>query len=49
MEYYQMTINDWLAMKQKLQAELLGVRRSFVRIGYILRKIDESKGYENDG
>ncbi len=49
MEYYQMTINDWLSMKQKLQAELLGVRRSFVRIGYMLRKIDEAKGYENDG
>lgn len=49
MEYYQMTINDWLSMKQKLQAELLGVKRSFVRIGYILRKIDEAKGYENDG
>lgn len=49
MGYYQMTINDWLSMKQKLQAELLGVRRSFVRIGYMLRKIDEVKGYENDG
>ena len=49
MEYYQMTITDWISMKQKLQAELMGVRRSFVRIGYILRKIDESKGYENDG
>lgn len=49
MEYYQLTINDWLSMKQKLQAELLGVRRSFVRIGYMLRKIDEAKGYEHDG
>ena len=49
MEYYQMTIDEWLGMKQKLQAELLGVRRSFVRIGFMLRKIDEVKGYENDG
>lgn len=49
MEYIQLTLNDWVQMKQKLQAELLGVRRSFVRIGYILRKIDDAKGYENDG
>lgn len=49
MEYYQMTINDWLDIKRKLQAEMLGVKRSFVRIGYMLRKIDEAKLYENDG
>ena len=49
MEYIQMTLDMWLETKRKLNAELLGVRRSFVRIGYLLRQIDESKGYENDG
>lgn len=49
MEYIQMTLNDWVEMKQKLKRELLGVKQSFVRIGYMLRKIDEQKGYEQDG
>ncbi len=49
MEYLQMTIDEWVSTKAKLQAELLGIRKSFVKIGYYLRKIDDSKGYENDG
>lgn len=49
MEYVQMTINDWLEVKHKLKMELQGVKQSFVRIGYVLRKIDDQKLYENDG
>lgn len=49
MEYVQMTLNDWLEIKQKLRQELLGVKQSFVRIGYMLRKIDDQKRYEQDG
>lgn len=49
MEYVQMTLNDWLEIKQKLRQELLGVKQSFVRIGYMLRQIDDQKGYEQDG
>lgn len=49
MEYVQMTISDWLEVKHKLKMELQGVKQSFVRIGYILRKIDDQKLYENDG
>lgn len=49
MEYMQMTLNDWLDIKQKLKQELLGVKQSFVRIGYMLRKVEEQKGYEQDG
>ncbi len=49
MEYIQMTLDMWMETKRKLNAELLGVRRSFVKIGYLLRQIDEAKGYENDG
>ena len=49
MEYVQLTLNDWVEMKQKLRQELLGVTQSFVRIGYTLRKIDDQKLYEHDG
>ena len=49
MEYTQITLNDWMEMKQKLKQELLGVKQSFVRIGYALRKIDDAKLYEQDG
>lgn len=49
MEYVQMTLDDWLQMKQKLRQELLGVKQSFVRIGYALRKIEEQRLYAQDG
>ena len=49
MEYVQMTLNDWIEIKQKLKQELLGVKQSFVRIGYALRQIDDQKLYESDG
>lgn len=29
MEYVQMTLDDWVQMKQKLKQELLGVKQSF--------------------
>ena len=49
MEYIQMTLDDWVEVKRRLQAELVGIKHSFVRIGYILRKIDDQKLYERDG
>ena len=49
MEYVQMTLDDWVQMKQKLRQELIGVKQSFVRIGYVLRQIDDQRLYENDG
>lgn len=48
-QYVQMTLNDWLALKGQLEAELRGAAAGFVRIGYLLRKIDETEGYKNDG
>ena len=48
-KYVQMTLNDWLALKGQLEAELRGAAAGFVRIGFLLRKIEETKGYENDG
>lgn len=49
MDYVQMTLDDWIEIKQRLKQELLGVTQSFVRIGYTLRQIDDQKLYERDG
>lgn len=49
MEYVQMTLNDWVQMKQALERELNNLKTGFVRVGYVLRKIEESKAYEQDG
>ncbi|CUM75328.1 Uncharacterised protein [Dorea longicatena] len=49
MEYVQLNLDDWVQMKQKLRQELIGVKQSFVRIGYALRQIDDQKLYERDG
>lgn len=49
MEYVQMTLNEWVEIKQRLRQELIGVKQGFVRIGYMLRKINDQKGYEQDG
>lgn len=49
MEYVQMTLNEWAEMKQALERELNNLKTGFVRVGYVLRKIEESKAYEQDG
>ena len=49
MEYVQMTLDEWLEVKKRLKQELLGVKQSFVRIGYALRQIEDQKLYERDG
>lgn len=49
MDYVQMTLDDWMSMKESLKKDLIGVQESFVRIGYKLRKIADEKLYEKDG
>lgn len=49
MEYHQITLNEWMDMKDQLRRELNNVRQSYVRVGYILRQMDESKAYEAGG
>lgn len=49
MDYVQMTLDDWMNMKESLKKDLIGVQESFVRIGYKLRKIADEKLYEKDG
>lgn len=49
MEYVQMTLSDWAAMKEGLKQDLIGVQESFVRIGYKLRRIEKEELYKQDG
>ncbi|WP_343247745.1 hypothetical protein [Diplocloster hominis] len=49
MEYTQITLDDWMSMKERLKKDLIGVQESFVRIGYTLRQIEEQELYKQDG
>ena len=49
MEYVQLTLNDWMSIKSELEQELRNAAAGFVRIGYLLRRAEESEGYKNDG
>ena len=56
MEYKQITLAEWLDIKQKLKQnissakdKLNGLKKDFVRIGYLLRKIDDNELYKQDG
>lgn len=51
-----MTLAEWLDIKQKLKEnissakdKLNGLKKDFVRIGYLLRKIDDNELYRQDG
>ena len=48
-EYTQLTLDDWMEMKENLKRDLIGVQESFVRIGYTLRTIEEQELYKRDG
>lgn len=49
MEYIQMTLDDWLLEKEAIRKDLCVAAEAFVRIGYRLRRIRETKAYEQDG
>ena len=49
MEYMQISLDDWARMKEQIKAELVGVKRSFIRIGFALRKIEDNRLYKKDG
>ena len=49
MGFYQMTLNDWADYKEQLDREIRLQQRSFVKVGYLLRKIEEKEGYKLDG
>ena len=49
MDYVQMTLDDWMSLKKEIKEEFIKASASFVRIGYLLRKAEDSEGYKNDG
>ncbi len=49
MEYIQMTLDDWLETKRKLDRVFMDIKKNFVRAGYFLRVTDDQKGYEREG
>ena len=49
MEYVQMTLDDWLRMKQSIEDDLRSLSEGFVRVGYKLRQIRDQELYKNDG
>lgn len=49
MEYHQITLNEWVEMKDQLRRELNNVRTGFVRVGYVLRKMEETAAYKAEG
>ena len=48
-EYHQVTLTEWLELKEKLRKGLNDIRQSYVRVGYILRRMDDTKAYEAEG
>lgn len=49
MEYVQMTLDDWLRMKQSIEDDLRSLSEGFVRVGYKLRQVRDQELYRHDG
>lgn len=49
MEYTQLTLNDWIQMKEDIRRKLQETAENFVYIGYKLRQIEELESYRQDG
>lgn len=45
-EFHQITINEYLEAKQEITKRLMSMSDDYIAIGYLLRKIEESKAYE---
>lgn len=49
MEYTQLTLDDYIQCKNDIKNNLGSIAKSFVRIGWLLTKIEKSGAYKNDG
>ncbi len=49
MEYHQITLDEYMSAKQEISKRLVGIGENFVVIGYLLRQIEATKAYEQDG
>ena len=48
-DYHQMTLAEWVDLKEQFRRELNNVRIAYIRVGYVLRRMDETKAYEAEG
>ena len=48
MEYTQLTLDDYIQCKNDIKNNLGSIVKSFVRIGWLLTRIDKSGAYKND-
>lgn len=49
MEYAQITMDEYMGIKKDIQENITNIAKSFVRIGQMLYKVEQSKAYEIDG
>lgn len=49
MEYLQMTMDDYIQTKTEIRNDMMGMVKSFVRIGWLLTRIERSAAYKMDG
>lgn len=49
MEYHQITLNEYLDLKQKIADELNSISNSFIKTGYYLKRIRDTEAYKQDG
>ena len=48
-ENHQITLTEWIEMKEAIRRELNNVKHAFVRVGYYLRRAEDEKLYLQDG
>lgn len=48
-EYHQITISEYMEMKDEIRRELSNQAESFIRTGYYLRQIEDSEAYRQEG
>ena len=49
MEYLQMTMDDYIQSKNEIKKDMVGIVKSFDRIGWLLTRINRSAAYKMDG
>ena len=49
MEYLQLTMDEYIQSKEEIKTNLVGIVKSFVRIGWQLSRINRSEAYKMDG
>lgn len=49
MAFEQMTLSDWMEIKENIRKDLNNVKHAFVRVGFHLRRIRDEEMYKQDG